>query len=197
MDVGPTHSCAIRPSGTIACWGVRLQGPRQVNLPNESTAQQLSIGASHQCALADGVVYCWGGNGSGQTGAALDHDPTVPHAINSLPPATRISVGNQHSCALDDNGRLWCWGDNSYGQLGRAGISTTLAPLEFPLPVAAAQVSAGATHTCARTTENRIICWGGEGNPTGYEPLRNAQDEIIQPAMVISQRYQGSRMPDG
>ena len=181
MDVGLNHSCAIRPSGTIACWGVRFQGPGQVNLPNERPAQQLSIGASHQCALADGLVYCWGANEHGQTGAAPDHDPAVPHAINNLPSATLVSVGNQHSCALDDNGRLWCWGDNGYGQLGRTGVSTSLTPLEVPLPAAAAQVSAGATHTCARTTENRVICWGGEGNPTGYEPLRNAQDEIIQP----------------
>ena len=32
-----------------------------------SNVTQLSFGNSHECAMADGVVYCWGDNSFGQS----------------------------------------------------------------------------------------------------------------------------------
>jgi alpha-tubulin suppressor-like RCC1 family protein len=32
--------------------------------------------------------------------------------------AVQVAVGQQHSCAILDDGTLKCWGDNEYGQLG-------------------------------------------------------------------------------
>jgi hypothetical protein len=48
-------------------------------------------------------VVCWGRNDYGEA--------DVP----SLSNPTQISIGGNHSCALDDTG-LVCWGRNNYGQ---------------------------------------------------------------------------------
>ncbi len=32
--------------------------------------------------------------------------------------ALQVAVGNNHTCAILDDGSVKCWGDNSQGQLG-------------------------------------------------------------------------------
>jgi alpha-tubulin suppressor-like RCC1 family protein len=44
-----------------------------------------------------------------------------------------VGVGDGHTCALDDTGRVWCWGDNERLQLGRGagparGTPRTVCP---------------------------------------------------------------------
>ena len=60
----------------------------------------------------------------------------------------QIAAGDNHTCALDDNG-VQCWGGNDYGQ--------ATVPTDLVNPVA---VSAGGAHTCA-LDDNGVHCWGG------------------------------------
>jgi len=114
----------------------------------------------HTCAIAAGVVLCWGGNDSGQLGAPLSvTSSSVPRQVgtNSLSgAATSLSVGDRHTCAVDA-GAVWCWGADFAGQLGNGGTSPT------PDPQRALQsgtsAAAGAEHSCAITASG-LSCWG-------------------------------------
>ena len=62
---------------------------------------------------------------------------------------TDVSVGYEHTCALDDSG-VQCWGKNSQGQ--------------FDVPVLdnPKQVSVGGNYSCAEDATG-LVCWGYMG----------------------------------
>lgn len=104
--------------------------------------------------------------------------------------ATKITVGEHHSCTLLATDKVACWGWNVYGQLG-TGTSAgpeqcpypgnTKTPCSTtPMPVTgipnATKVAAGGGHTCALLTSGEVDCWGenyggqlGDGTSTGPE----------------------------
>src|SRR5262249_50873262 len=69
-------------------------------------------------SAADGyIVYGWGLNGSGETGAPTSSD-TGPTQINMFATDfTQVSAGFGFSLALRADGTVWAWGGNSSGQL--------------------------------------------------------------------------------
>ena len=102
---------------------------RAVDLGTGRTAVSIAAGGDHTCAiLDDGQVKCWGNNFFGQLG--LGHLATIGDGLNEmgdfLPPvslgsrftAVSLSAGENHTCALLNNGAIKCWGYNEFGQLG-------------------------------------------------------------------------------
>jgi alpha-tubulin suppressor-like RCC1 family protein len=69
-----------------------------------------------------GDVYCWGQNFAGQLGnGRVEESGTSSEKAEkvALPgPASTVSMGFAHSCALLENGRVFCWGGNHLGQSG-------------------------------------------------------------------------------
>jgi len=57
-----------------------------------------------------------------------------------------ISVGYEHTCALDDSG-VHCWASNDQGQL------------DVPFLDQPSEISAGGHHTCAKDATG-VRCWG-------------------------------------
>src|ERR1700735_5260795 len=91
-----------------------------------------------------------------------------PSAVAILPtlsdvgtgPWQMVSAGQNHTCALDLQGRAYCWGSNAYGQLGVTTVDSACGPSTgryacslVPVPVATTAlfvtISAGGIHTCA------------------------------------------------
>ena len=104
VSAGGYHTCAIRESGEIACWGDNSEG--QADAP-EGSFIAVSAGASHNCAIREnsGEIACWGAN-------------PYPYRSSDAPAGRFIAVsaGGSHTCAIRENGEITCWGSNSVGQ---------------------------------------------------------------------------------
>jgi len=135
ISSGNSHTCAILDNASVSCWGSNYFGllgdgtitqrrtPTQTSsLGTGRTAIAISSGGLHTCALLDdGSVSCWGWNGYGNLGDGTITDRSTPTQISSLGTgrtAVAISSGDEHSCALLDDGTVSCWGYNYFGQLG-------------------------------------------------------------------------------
>ncbi|MFV8248982.1 hypothetical protein [Bdellovibrio bacteriovorus] len=180
-------TCALRTNKTVTCWGQNDEGQLGVNNRNSFSRPQYTlpltnvkkISGKYQsyCALTEaGAVWCWGYNGTGQIGnndgsgtrvLAPYQIPTVyPNGVVALPASIKdISVGYNHTCAINSSGGVLCWGNNGAGESGQADISTSR-----PYPSAIASltsgvesVHAGISNTCAvkaNATTKEIYCWG-------------------------------------
>lgn len=136
----------------------------------------LRAGVAHACLVrANGDVGCWGDDTYGQLGqtggpapadttAAAPDLPPLQRLPRSLPtrvlplagaPATDVTLGERHSCALLADGAVVCWGANDEGQIGPAG---GFAPIPELGPARA--IAAGAAFTCALLEDGAVACWG-------------------------------------
>ncbi len=179
VSAGRDHTCALLTDGSVRCWGYNGSGqlgdgtmtnrssPVEVALGTATvTATQVSAGYDHTCAvLTDGSVRCWGYNFYGQLGDGTMTQSSSPVEVDlGGATATRVSVGNSHTCAVLTGGSVRCWGYNFYGQLGDGTTTQSASPMEVDLGGAmATRVSAGRDHTCALLTDGSVRCWGYNG----------------------------------
>ena len=149
-----------------------------------SASAQAAGNGTHMCALdAAGQVLCWGNNSQGQLGQGnTEHIGDAPGELASIPPvdlgtghtALQVVKGNNHTCAILDDGRVKCWG---YGASGHLGYESTDARGDQPgemgdnLPYVdlgtgrtAVYIGAGASHTCAVLDDGGVKCWGSNSN---------------------------------
>ena len=178
MAAGGGHTCALRVTGTLRCWGEDSSG--QVSDAPRYTVSwywhwghwhvhrhwlkylAVASGSAHSCAIReDGTLVCWGDDSHGQ----LDEVPEGEF--------TAVSAGGSHTCAIREDGTLACWGDDSHGQLDEVPEG------EF------ASVSAGGEHTCAVRTTAEIVCWGDNSHGQSHPQMPAAE----LPRGVIGEEY--------
>ena len=176
ITAGTVHTCALRQTGTIACWGNNDDGQLgngqsrdissvPVAVLDIADATAITAGDWHTCALRQtGTIACWGNNDDGQLGNGQSRDiSSVPVAVLGITDATAITAGIGHTCALRQTGTITCWGLNYNGQLGN-GQSGRAADSSVPIEVLgitdATAITAGGSHTCALRRTGTITCWG-------------------------------------
>jgi alpha-tubulin suppressor-like RCC1 family protein len=104
--------------------GTNSDAPVKVNLP--SAVRQVFQGGSGPtngqtiAILANGSVWTWGANKSGQLGNGSTASSDVPVSVHMPKGVTFVKVnsGGDTCFGIDRQGRLWAWGDNRQGQLG-------------------------------------------------------------------------------
>ena len=136
IAAGVKVSCAIYGSNNaLVCWGdnsfnqvsdgeVGAAITQAIPIAGLTAVEGVEVGGQHTCAIFDASSngYCWGrdtqgqlGNGSGVT----DSVPTAASPVMGLATGVmEITAGNNHSCAIQQDGRAYCWGSNVDGQLG-------------------------------------------------------------------------------
>jgi alpha-tubulin suppressor-like RCC1 family protein len=184
LAAGDWHTCALSPTGGIACWGQNVWG----QLGNGTTAAQsntpisvtgltgiitgLAAGERHTCALTSaGGVQCWGDNLYGQLGNGSNNPSSTPVNVSGLTSGvTAIAAGYDHTCALTNGGNVKCWGGNLFGSLGNNSGSTSNTPVDVVgLPSAGVTaIASGGFHTCALVLDSLrnagAMCWGSNGH---------------------------------
>lgn len=171
LSCGGDSSCAIDAKGALYCWGDNFEGklgrdtapdpsisfvPLRIELPD--AVSQVSVGQGHTCAITEaGALYCWGRNTDMQVGvSATDPQLRAPQRVDPSFRYRQVAAGQQHTCAIREDGRLICWG--------------TRAPRAFegPQPIGPRlieeatgydDVQVGWFHSCARKG-GTLHCWG-------------------------------------
>ncbi len=178
------HTCAVVMGG-VKCWGNNNAGQLGNNsLVNSFTpvdvvglssgALSVAVGQDHSCALlSDKTVKCWGNNLQGQLGdgsslsQGTNPKSLTPISVTGLPPASAITAGGYHTCALSTSSGVYCWGYNSVGQLGNNSVQHSSSPVPVNgLSTGVAAVYAGGInydeeHTCVMLVNGTVRCWGG------------------------------------
>ena len=129
-------SGALLSNGAYYDWGYNAAGqlgdgqtansdvPVNVKLP--AAARQVSQGGSGAnngqtiAILANGSVWAWGANKTGQLGDGSTANSDVPVPVQVPAGVTFVTVNSGgYACyAIDTHGQLWSWGGNNFGQLG-------------------------------------------------------------------------------
>lgn len=178
---GNLHAIGLRDDGTAWAWGYNSQGQLGDNSTNTVNSPVSVVGGFNDwvqvCAAdqnsagvrANGTVWVWGSNFSGQLG---NND-----AGNAGSRSSPISVlggftdwifvsfrGTQHVAALRANGTIWTWGQNSDGALGQnnSGAGTWRSS---PVSVVGGindwvQVSTGEKSNLAIRSNGTLWGWG-------------------------------------
>lgn len=174
ITAGSSHTCALMSNGGVKCWGENSHGqlgdgtttgrytPVSVSGLGSSVTV-IAAGAGYTCAITsnDGVK-CWGINNFGQLGDGTTTDRYIPVDVSGLGNGvTTISVGGEHTCAVESSGSVKCWGANGEGQLGDGTTTVRYAPVNVAgLSIDVTAVTAGGRHTCALMIGGGAKCWG-------------------------------------
>jgi alpha-tubulin suppressor-like RCC1 family protein len=175
ISAGGSHTCAVLEDGTARCWGYNYYGQlgdgtfMNSNVPvvvsGLSNERSISAGKYVTCAvLEDGTARCWGDNFNGQLGdgtSRFTDKKNLPGVVPGLSNVRNISAGNEHTCAVLEDGTVRCWGSNNFGQLGRgATTGESFVPVVVSGLSNVRSVSTGFYHTCAVLEDGSARCWG-------------------------------------
>ena len=138
------------PAGTSSC-----------SIPARSPATTFAAGAEHVLAIAaDGTLWAWGGNNSGQLGVGTTETHPKPVRIGTDSDWKAVATGNFFSLGLKADGSLWGWGQNYYGQLGVGNTNDQHLPVQVGSGTDWAVISAGSNHVLAIKTNGTLWAWG-------------------------------------
>lgn len=163
VTVGHAHTCSLRTSGRIECWGANDRGQlgvrgaadreRAVTIESLACVLQIDAGDAHTCALLNhGGVVCWGANDAGQLGDGSVRDREGPSRVSLSEEVVEIAAGGRSSCARTSGGGVVCWGAGPGG--GHR------LPVEIRGVDAAIDIDVGEAHACAVRDDGRVVCWG-------------------------------------
>lgn len=173
VAAGGNFSCAVRGSGSVACWGGNGSGQlgkgdespstTPVAVPKLTGIVAIAAGQAHACAVKNtGTVLCWGDGANGQLGSGQAKSSSSPVTVDNLPDAVMVAAAERSTCALTKTGSVLCWGANELGQLGTGApnANPNPAPIVVSNLTDAKSIWTGKNHACAARKSGAVVCWG-------------------------------------
>jgi alpha-tubulin suppressor-like RCC1 family protein len=111
--------------------------------------------------LANGQIYGWGVNGSGQLGNGTTAGTSSPvfSSITSGINWAQITASEQTGYARASNGAIYSWGGGALGQLGD-GTTVTKSSLVKIGAESWSSITAGGSHIVGLLANNKLAAWG-------------------------------------
>jgi len=110
--------------------------------------------------LAEGRLWAWGFNGSGQVGDGSNSSAGIPVQIGSKTDWIEVATGDFYTIALRKDGTLWAWGANGSGQLGQGTNAAADVPVQIGEEDDWKSISAGDGHVLALKVDGTLWAWG-------------------------------------
>ena len=197
VSAGPSHVLATSSDGLVFSWGDNSSGqlgraaggvgshystadPTVVELPKGVTITQVTAGGKTSLALAaDGSVYSWGDNSSGQLGrtpsASEPADRAYKMSTADGVSFSKISAGYRHILAVDSDGNAYSWG---------YGSTTQPSKVVLPEGIKTRQVSAGHDYSLITGSDGNIYSWGD--NSSGQLGQDTGGETTNQPGKAVT-----------
>lgn len=172
LATGDAHTCVVRRSGGVLCWGSNMNGQlgdgtrRNSAVPvvvmGVTDAIDVAAGGDHTCVIhATGTASCWGDNLNGQLGDGTGADRFTAGPVPGLTGVTFIAAGAGHTCAVHGGGQVSCWGSGSVGQIGDGATMERQTPTPIAL-TDGVSLALGYGFSCARRSSGALSCWGND-----------------------------------
>lgn len=129
LAAGLTHTCALTQLGKVQCWGDNTLGQfdesmilnhsQPIDVPGlGNDIRAVVAGDRYTCVLTtEASVQCWGRNNFGQLGDGTTTDRPIPYDVVGLSSGViSLVAGNNHTCALLQDGEVKCWGMLEFGE---------------------------------------------------------------------------------
>lgn len=182
-----THGAALASDGTVFTWGANVSGQlgdgttteqfAPITIPSSAFGGRaivdLMAGSRHTVALAaDGTVFAWGANPSGQVGNGTTNNQPTPALISggslSGRTATRIYAADMQTFAVTSDGAMHGWGNGNYSRFAIGNNNSQSSPILIPASAfggsAPTLMMQGAEHTLALTSNGTLYSWGNNAS---------------------------------
>jgi len=171
---GRIHTAAIKTDGTLWTWGFNSSGQLGDNtITNKSSPVQVIGFATNWSSVAcgtfftaavkaDGTLWTWGQNTSGQLGDnTLTNKSSPVQVVGFANTWSSVACGDNHTAAIKKDGTLWMWGGNANGGLGNNTTTSTSSPVQTVTGgINWSSVACGTFFTAAIKTDGTIWTWG-------------------------------------
>ncbi len=131
IALGQEYRCGVQSDDGLYCWGKNNDGQlgfgqrnanyKKMQRIGSDTWKQVAAGELHTCGVTlSGELYCWGYQQGGRLGNGknVKEHALTPQKIGDHNNWISVSVGEWHTCALNQEGEIYCFGTNDYGQVG-------------------------------------------------------------------------------
>jgi alpha-tubulin suppressor-like RCC1 family protein len=190
VRAGQRHTCALRASGGVSCWGMGQYGQLGTGMPagglssyfsdapvsvvkseggQLTGATDLSAGQDAFCAVTSAGPYCWGANSGGQLGydtSAYGENVVAATLLSSCTGDKLVVMGGLFLAGLGtagNTGAIDLWGYNSGGIVKSPGDYLTYPSCQSQtvfLSTYVSNMAAGLSHICVLLNSGAVQCWG-------------------------------------
>ena len=186
---GYAHTIAIDNAGKVYVWGINDWGqlglgtmnnnqmtPILLNSASISGKVMVSAVAGLNCTILlddTGTVYTSGYNGNGQLGVGSTAEyiltpQVVTYFTSRGIKILKISAGERHILAIDDQKKLYAWGWGASGQLGNGIYGNQSSPVLINGGQIANRnivaIGCGITHSLAMDDTGKLYAFGNNDN---------------------------------